>query len=90
MNQSNGWWKAAPLRKAVGLLYPRFFPPGLPPGRDPVRLAPPGLTLWLGLAELPGLGLERVPDAGLPGPPKLGLGFHPGPAFLSAREAELG
>jgi hypothetical protein len=53
-------------------------------------LAPPGLTLWLGLAELPGLGLEREPDAGLPGPPKLGLGFHPGPAFLSAREAELG
>jgi len=87
-----------------GHFYPRFFPPGLPPGRGPVRLAPPGLTLWLGLAELPGLGLEREPDAGLPGPPKLGfhptdldlsvgtpgLGFHPGPAFLSAREAEPG
>ena len=67
-----------------GCFYPRFFPPG----RGPVRLAPPGLTLWLGLAELPGLGLERTPEAGLPLPPK--LGFHPGPAFLSAREVELG
>ena len=50
---------------------------------------PPGFTRWLGLAELPGLGLERVPEAGLPGL-KLDLGFQPGPAFLSAREAELG
>ena len=62
----------------------RFFPPGLPAGR-----LLPGFTRWLGLAELPGLGLERVPEAGLPGL-KLDLGFQPGPAFLSAREAELG
>jgi hypothetical protein len=42
---------------------------------------PPGFPRWLGLAELPGFGLERVLD---------GLGFQPGPAFLSARELEPG
>jgi len=50
---------------------------------------PPGLTRWLGLAELPGLGLERVLEEGFPGL-KLDFGFQAGPAFLSAREAELG
>ena len=54
-----------------------------------MRFFPPGLTLWLGLAELPGLGLEREPEAGLPGPKRV-FGFQAGPAFLSAREAELG
>ena len=34
------------------------------------------------------MGLEREPKAGLPALPD--LSFQPGPAFLSAREAELG
>jgi hypothetical protein len=38
---------------------------------------------------LPGLGLERVLEAGLL-ELNFGLGFQPGPAFLSAREVELG
>jgi hypothetical protein len=42
------------------------------------------------LLKPPGLGLECEPEAGLPAPLKLGLGFQPGPAFLSAREPELG
>jgi hypothetical protein len=37
----------------------------------------------------PGLEPARELEAGLPGL-KLGLGFQPGPAFLSAREAEFG
>jgi hypothetical protein len=41
------------------------------------------------LEKSPGFALERTPPAGLPGP-KFGLGFQPAPAFLSAREVELG
>ena len=62
----------------------RFFPAGLPVGR-----LLPGLTRWLGLAELPGLGLEREPEAGLPGL-KLDLGFQPGPALAKAPGLLLG
>jgi hypothetical protein len=45
--------------------------------------------LYSDLKKPSGFGLECEPEAGLPGP-KLDLGFQPGPAFLSAREAELG
>ena len=48
-----------------------------PPGFRP---ADEGLSV-----KAPGLGLEREPEAGLPGPPKAGLGFQPGPDFLSGR-----
>jgi hypothetical protein len=75
------------------ILYPRFFPPG----RKPVRLPPLGLPLKPDFEKPPGRGLERSPEAGLfepkpglRGPPKLGLDFQSGPAFLSAREVELG
>jgi hypothetical protein len=54
----------------------------------PVGRLPPGFTLWLGLAELPGFGLERDPEAG-PGL-KLDLGFHPGPALAKAPGLLLG
>jgi hypothetical protein len=76
----------------------RFFPAGLPVGRLPPDFHPtdedlsvgaPGLTLWLGLAELPGLGLEREPEAGLPGL-ELDLGFQPGPALAKAPGLLLG
>lgn len=62
----------------------RFFPAGLPVGR-----LLPGLTRWLGLAELPGLGLERELEAGLPGL-KLDLGFQPGPALAKLPGLLLG
>jgi hypothetical protein len=60
----------------------------LTPGLEDLALKPD-------LEKPPGLGPpvlepEREPEAGLPEPPKLGLVFQSGPAFLSAREVELG
>ena len=53
-------------------------------------MKPPGFGLYADLEKPLDLGLKRAPPTGLPGPLKLDLGFQPGPAFLSAREAELG
>jgi hypothetical protein len=71
--------------------YLRFLPPGLP-----VRLGPEDFPLKLDFhpadedlsAGAP--DLEKPPGLGLEWELKPGLGFQPGPAFLAAREAELG
>jgi hypothetical protein len=68
----------------MGVAYPRFLPPGAPPGRLPPGRGP--------LLKPPGLGpdFEKPPGrpAGLPPglPPKEGLGFHP--VRFSPRGAE--